>query len=74
MVANPALAGESRPSEMKRGGWGNVAYGGNVNPPRNRKGGAGNPPPMGRRDLVLSQPSNSSRAAYPGEGSYLGTI
>jgi Family of unknown function (DUF6627) len=42
---------------MKRGAWGNVAYGGNENPPRNRKGGAGNPPPKGRRAPVLSQPS-----------------
>jgi hypothetical protein len=41
MVANPALAGEIRLSGMKRGAWGNVAYGGNVNPPHNRKGGRG---------------------------------
>jgi hypothetical protein len=36
---------EIRLSGMKRGAWGNVAYGGTVNPPRNRKGGIGNPPP-----------------------------
>ena len=48
-----------RLSGMKRGVWGNVAYGGTVNPPRNRKGGAGNPPPTGRRAPVLSQPSDS---------------
>jgi len=34
----------------------NVAYGGNVNPPHNRKGGSGNPPPKGRRAPALSQP------------------
>jgi len=61
MVANPAWR------EMKRGGLGpparrayaserNVAYGGNVNPPRNREGGSGNPPPKGRRAPVLSRP------------------
>ena len=32
---------------------GNVAYGGTVNPPRNRKGGAGNPPPKGARASAL---------------------
>ncbi len=32
---------------------GNVVYGGNVNPPRNRKGGAGNPPPKDARASVL---------------------
>jgi hypothetical protein len=53
----PPLAGEHRPSGMKRGAWGNVAHGGTVNPPRHRKGGAGNPPPKGRRAPVLSQPS-----------------
>jgi hypothetical protein len=54
MVANRTR--EIRLSGMKRGAWGNVAYGGTVNPPRNRKGGAGNPPPKGRRAPVLSQP------------------
>ena len=56
MVANPAMAGEIRLSGMKRGAWGNVAYGGNVNPPRNRKGGSGNPPPKGKRAPALSRP------------------
>jgi len=41
---------------MKRGAWGNVAYGGNVNPPHNRKGGSGNPPSKGRRAPALSRP------------------
>jgi len=50
MVANPALAGD------ETGAWGNVAYGGNVNPPHNRKGGSGNPPPKGRRAPALSRP------------------
>ena len=30
-----------------------MAYGGTVNPPRNRKGGAGNPPPKGARASAL---------------------
>ena len=34
----------------------NVAYGGNVNPSRNRKGGSGNPPTKGRRTPALSRP------------------
>jgi len=33
-----------------------VAYGGNVNPPRNRKGGSGNPPPKRKRTSALSRP------------------
>jgi hypothetical protein len=32
----------------RRGASGNVAHGGNVNPPCNRKGGAGNPPPTSK--------------------------
>ena len=36
---------EIRPSGMTEGACGNVGHGGNVNPPRNRKSGAGNPPP-----------------------------
>ena len=40
------------------GAAGNVAYGGTVNPPRNRKGGAGNPPPTGARASAL--PDNFS--------------
>ena len=68
MVANRTR--EIRPSGMKRGAWGNVAYGGTVNPPRNRKGGAANPPPKGRRAPVLSQPSDSkltggARVVFP---------
>ena len=35
------------------GAAGNVAYGETVNPPRNRKGGAGNPPPTGARASAL---------------------
>ena len=35
------------------GAAGNVAQGGTVNPPRNRKGGAGNPPPKGARASAL---------------------
>ena len=35
------------------GAAGNVVYGGTVNPPRNRKGGAGNPPPTGARASAL---------------------
>jgi len=34
----------------------NVAYGGNVSSPHNRKGGSGNPPPKGRRAPALSRP------------------
>jgi hypothetical protein len=32
-----------------------VAHGGTVNPPRNRKGGIGNPPPTGKRARNLSR-------------------
>jgi hypothetical protein len=63
MVANRTR--ENRLSGMKRGAWGNVAYGGTVNPPRNRKGGAGNPPPTGRRAPVLYQPSDSKLTVHP---------
>src|ERR1035438_3859445 len=38
------LTREIRPSGII-GGHGKRSYGGTVNPPRNRKGGAGNPPP-----------------------------
>ena len=34
-------------------------HGGTVTPPRNRKGGAGNPPPVGARASILSRQSNS---------------
>jgi hypothetical protein len=47
---------EIRPSGMKTGARGNVAHGGTVNPPRNRKGGDGNPPPTSARAPVLSRP------------------
>jgi hypothetical protein len=47
---------EIRPSGMKAGARGNVAHGGTVNPPRNRKGGDGNPPPKSARAPVLSRP------------------
>ncbi len=50
---------EIRPSGMKTGARGNVTYGGTVNPPRNRKGGAGNPLPTGVRASVLSRQSPS---------------
>ena len=40
-------------SGISGGGAGNVAYGGTVNPPRYRKGGAGNPPPTGARTSAL---------------------
>ena len=39
----------------------NVAHGGTVNPPRNRKGGAGKPPPKSVRARVLSR---SQRPQY----------
>ena len=39
----------------RRGAWGNVVHGGNVNPPRNRKGGDGNPPPTSARAPALSR-------------------
>ena len=52
------------------GAAGNVAYGGTVNPLRNRKGGAGNPPPTGARASALPDTYNplSARMAqdpYP---------
>ena len=44
-----------------------MAYGGTVNPPRNRKGGAGNPPPKGARASALPDieldPRPEARAA-----------
>ncbi len=45
----------------RRGAWGNVVHGGNVNPPRNRKGGDGNPPPTGARAPALSRPPGKGR-------------
>ena len=44
---------EIRPSGMRRGLDGNVDYGGNVNPPCNRKSRAGNPPPNVARAIIL---------------------
>jgi len=45
-----------------RGASGNVANGGIVNPPRNRKGEAGNPPPVSRRARALSQLRSTDEA------------
>ena len=42
-------------SRQSREACGNVAYGGTVNPPRDRKGGAGNPPPKSARAQALSR-------------------
>ena len=39
-----------------QGGLGKRDAGGNVHPPRNRKGGAGNPPPYRWRARALSRP------------------
>ena len=50
-----------------RGGAGNVVYGGTVNPPRYRKGGAGNPPPTGARASALpdgAAPASADGRAY----------
>ena len=44
---------ENPMSGILGGAAGNVANGGTVNPPRNRKGGAGNPPPTGARASAL---------------------
>ena len=44
---------ENPKSGILGGAAGNVVYGGTVNPPRNRKGGAGNPPPTGARASAL---------------------
>jgi len=47
---------EIRLSGMKTGAWGNVTYGGIVNPPvDNRKGQEGNPQPKGARASDLSK-------------------
>jgi hypothetical protein len=54
---------EIRPSGMTTGASGNVDHGGNVNPPRNRKGGAGNPPPTVARARDLSRPFGTGFAA-----------
>ena len=47
------------------GAAGNVAQGGTVNPPRNRKGGAGNPPPTGARAIALPDRDFGSRHLPP---------
>ena len=62
MVANPALAGDETgglgpPARSAYASERNVAYSGNVNPPRNRKGGSGNPSPKGKRAPALSRPA-----------------
>jgi hypothetical protein len=54
---------EIRPSGMKTGARGNVAHGGTVNPPRNRKGGDGNPPPKSARAPALSRPPKRIRGS-----------
>jgi hypothetical protein len=46
---------EIRLSGMKTGARGNVAHGGTVTPPRNRKGVDGNPPPKSARAPALSK-------------------
>ena len=51
---------------------GNVAYGGTVNPPRNRKGGAGNPPPTGARASAL--PDRGLRCGAMSEGRELAGV
>ena len=43
---------------------GNVAHGGNVNPPRNRKGWAGNPPPKSARARDLSRQSKRASSRF----------
>jgi hypothetical protein len=53
MVANRTR--EIRPSGMTTEASGNVGHGGNVNPPRNRKGGDGNPLPTAERARDLSK-------------------
>jgi hypothetical protein len=48
-LGEPAVRGLS-------GGLGKRGHGGNVNPPRNRKGESGTPPPTTERARALSQP------------------
>ena len=55
-----------------RGGAGNVAYGGTVNPPRYRKGGAGNPPPTGARASAL--PDGGHLGGTPGGDTWGGHL
>ena len=51
---------------------GNVAHGGNVNPSRNRKGEAGNPPPTGARASAL--PDSFSPPKVGGAGAALEVV
>ncbi len=64
-------AGEIRLSRMKREDWGNVAYGGDVNPPRNQEGGSGNPPDLiqkhachGALPFSRDRPNNTQNIGY----------
>ncbi len=57
----------------RRGAPGNVAHGGNVNPPRNRKGGAGNPPPKSARARDLSRQSKRLPSRFSEDGSSMVT-
>ena len=50
------------------GAAGNVVYGGTVNPPRNRKGGAGNPPPTGARASALPNKAKRLRGIFGEDG------
>jgi hypothetical protein len=61
MVANRTR--EIRPSGMTTGASGNVGHGGNVNPPRNRKGGDGNPLPTAERTRESIQTVAADKAA-----------
>ena len=49
---------ENPMSGILGGAAGSVVYGGTVHPPRNRKGGAGNPPPKDARASALPDPTN----------------
>jgi hypothetical protein len=64
MVTGQGFKPDPRNSAVRdyRGASGNVVDGGIVNPPRNRKGRDGNPPPNDRRARALSQPSNVAQA------------
>jgi hypothetical protein len=65
MVKGQGLKPDPRNSAVRhfRGASGNVAYGGKVNPLRNRKGEDGNPPSTGQRAWVLSRPDAGVRVA-----------
>ena len=58
MVANRTR--ETRPSGMTWGASGDEGHGGTVNPPRNRKGESGNPPPTAYRARDLSRPQHGA--------------